>query len=208
MTYKIHTKKDSNWTDENGTSVPFKTIKKSEFAIEQAAGKIIKEAVKINGQLTQAKANIKQLVNQAIDAVMSDYSGTKKEFKGNYTIYNFDRSVCVKVKVSRPVKFDEIFINLAKEKINQFLKDGITAKNDFIKDMVMSAFETRNGQLDVDKILSLRRHRDRINDANFLEALDLIDRAIRKPSTATYYQVWLRDDEGKYQAIKLDFSRI
>ena len=206
--YTTQTKKQPEWVDENGNKVPYKNLKKSEIVLEKVTGKIGKHALAVNSLLSKVKAEIRQLVNEGVEAVMAEYDGTKKEFKGNYTLYNFDRSVCVRVKVARPIKFDEMIISLAKSKISEFLAGGITAKNEFIKEIVLSAFETRNGQLDVDKILSLRRYRDRVQDAPFLEALDLIDQAIRKPSTATYYQVMLRNDEGKYDTIKLDFSRI
>lgn len=208
MHYNTQTKKQLTWADEKGGHVPVKNLKKSELAVEKVTGIIAKDAVKLNALLRSFKSKVKELVQEAIAAIMADYSGEKTVFKGNYTVYNFDRSIKVMVKVARPVRFDEMIIALAKNKINEFLKEGISAKNEFTKEMAMSAFETRNGQLDVNKVLSLRRWRDRVNDPVFLEALDLIDNAIRYPETSTYYQVWLRDSEGRYETVKLDFSRI
>lgn len=200
--------KEKTWIDEKGSRIPVSSVKKSEKVLERITEVIVKDAVKINTAISVFKDKVRTLAEQAINAIMLDYTGSKKEFKGNYTLYNFDRSIKVVVKVTAAIKFDDITISLAKEKMREFLNSGISSKSQIVKEMVMDAFETRNGQLDVDKVLSLRRYRDRVNDEIFHEALTLVDKAIRRPETSTYYQVWVRNCEGKYESICLDFSKI
>ena len=74
--------------------------------------------------------------------------------------------------------------------------------------MVLSAFETRRGQMDVPKIMALKKWADRIKDERYTEAMKLIDSAIRKPQTATYYTVEVRDEEGKYKNISLSLADV
>ena len=72
----------------------------------------------------------------------------------------------------------------------------------------MSAFETSRGKLDTKKVLSLKRHASRIKDKRYHEAMDLIDKAIRKPESKTYFRVWEKDENGQYKSVDLNFSSI
>lgn len=202
------TKKQSIWIDEAGNQVPYSEITKKEKVIEEVTYKIAKEAIKVNAQLVKFKAHIEQLVKVAIEAIRVNYNGKKTVFKGNYTLYNFDRSVKVCVKVSQPIKFDEITIEAARQLLREFLEDGLSAKNMFIKQMVLDAFETRRGQMDTKRVMGLQRYSDRIKDYRYTKAMQLINESIRRPESATYYQVWIRNENGKYVSVDLDLARI
>ena len=208
MKIKKQTRKDKTWIDETGTEVPFNLIKKKEIVQEDVTYAIAKAAIKQNSLLAKLKASIIALVDKAVAAITKEYSGKKTEFKGNYTLYNFDRSIKVQVKVSQPIKFDDLIIAQAKNLLDEFLGEGISGKNEFIKQIVLSAFETRRGQMDTRKVLGLKRYADRIDDKRYKDAMQLIDEAIRRPESATYYNVWVRDDQGRYEAVHLDFARL
>lgn len=202
------TTKNPFWTDEAGNQVPLSEITKKEKVIENVTYKIAKEAVKVNAQLVKFKEHIEGLVDTAIEAIRQNYNGKKTVFKGNYTLYNFDRSIKVCVKVSQPIKFDEVTIEQARQLLREFLEDGLSAKNMFIKQMVLDAFETRRGQMDTKRVMGLQRYADRIKDERYAKAMQLINESIRRPESATYYQVWVRNDKGKYVSIDLDLARI
>lgn len=208
MKIKKQTRKDKTWIDETGTEVPFNLIKKKEIVQEDVTYAIAKAAIKQNSLLAKLKASIIALVDKAVAAITKEYSGKKTEFKGNYTLYNFDRSIKVQVKVSQPIKFDDLIIAQAKNLLDEFLGEGISGKNEFIKQIVLSAFETRRGQMDTRKVLGLKRYADRIDDKRYKDAMQLIDEAIRRPESATYYNVWVRNDQGRYEAVHLDFARL
>jgi hypothetical protein len=70
--------------------------------------------------------------------------------------------------------------------------------------MVMHAFETTRGKMDVKKILALKRYADRISDTRYSEAMKLIDEAIRRPSTATYYKVIVKNEHGQFVYVPLN----
>lgn len=194
------------WIDEAGNAVARKDLKKKEKVIEASTGIMVREALKANKALSNFFAVLRVQISRCIDAIQAEYKGKKTEFRGNYTLYNFDRSVKIMVKVSQPIRFDEITIAQAKAKLDEFLSAGITAQNSYIKQMVMDAFSQRSGAMDVKKVMGLKRYADRIKEPVYLEAMQLIDEAIRRPESATYYQVWLRNGEGQYDAVKLNLS--
>ena len=203
-----HTSKDASWTDEAGTAVPFNRITKSEKLMESYTARLRKGAVSINKQLVEFKALIKELSAKAYEAFMAERNA-HPEAKGNFTWYNFNRTIKIQVDVQERIEFDDLTIKLAKAKFDEFLDKNIQSSNEFAKQLVMDAFETQRKQsLDTKKILSLTRHKDRINDPLFTEAVNLINEAIRRPDSKTYFRIWVKDNAGEYKSIDLNLSNI
>lgn len=196
-------KPKTTWVDEAGHSIPWTHIKQVEKVNEAFTFFIAQKALKVSAQLKQFKADVIGSVDTMVAAFHDQYEGKKKVFKGNYTLFNFDRSIKIEVHVGTPIKFDDMLIQKAKSVLDDFLKEGISAKHSFIKEMVLSAFETSRGQMDVKKIMALKKYSDRITDKRYTEAMRLIDSAIRKPKSETYYQVWIMNGSGKYENVPL-----
>lgn len=205
--YTVQTK-EKVWRDEAGNNIPSTHIKPVEKVNEKVTGSIVAKAIKVSEQLTQLKAFIAKQVDEAFEAFRKSYEGKKDDFKGNITIFNFDRSIKVEVRVTDAIQFDDMTIAAAKSKLDEFLRDGIQAKESVIKEMVLDAFSTARGKLDVKKILGLKRYADRIKDVRYSEAMSLIDQAIRRPSSATYYRVWVKTNQGHYEAIPLALADV
>lgn len=203
-----HTSKDAIWQDEQGTQIPFNRVTPTEKLHERSSAKLLKGAQAINKQLAVFKTEMQKLSAEALESFMAS-KGIEKPTKGNYTWFNFNRTIKIEVAISERIEFDDLTINAAKVKLDEFLNINITSKNDFAKELVMKAFETkRNKKLDVKKVLDLTSHKSRINDPLFSEAVDLITSAIRRPESKTYFRIWLRDEEGKYNNIDLNLSSI
>lgn len=199
---------DNLWTDESGQQIPYNRTTKVERLHERSAAKIAREAINLNKRLNTFNNVITELSNEAYEAFM-DSKEVKKVTKGNYTWYNFDRSIKIEINVNEPIKFDELTITAAKEKLDTFLDRNITSKNEFIKQMVIDAFETqRNGQLDTKQVLKLTRYETKVKNELFSEAIKLIREAIRRPKSKTYRRVWIKDEQGSYKNIELNLSSI
>lgn len=203
-----HTSKDINWIDESGTSIPFNRITQTEKLMESSSAKLLKNATAINKQLADFKVMINELSRKAYDSFMASKDG-KKETKGNFTWYNFNRTIKIEVAISERIEFDDMTIQLAKQKLDEFLDVNIQSKNEFAKQMILDAFETqRNKTLDTKKVLGLARYKQKVNDPLFSEAVNLIEQAIRRPESKTYFRIWLKDETGKYNNIDLNLSSI
>ena len=204
------TSKDVNWIDETGNSIPFNRTTKSERLKEKYSNKILKEAQNASEKL---KA-LRDLMDVAIGEILEECRGensVKLDGKGNYTWYNFNRSIRVEVNINELITFDEIKLESAKEKLSSLIRDN-TKGDDFILSIVEQAFQTTTGKLDTKRILSLKKHTSRIVNLSikntWQEAMDLIDQSISRPTSKKYMKVYLKDETGEYQNIQLNFSSL
>ncbi len=200
--------KDQVWQDESGTNIPYNRINKVERLMERSSAKILREALAINAKLVAFRDTISDLSMEAYDAFMASKKSSKKT-KGNFTWFNFNRTIKIEVSISEPIKFDDLTIEAAKSKFYAFLEKNVTSSNDFVKPMILDAFQTqRNAKLDTNRVLSLVRHEAKINSPLFSEAVKLIQQAIRRPKSKTYYRVWVKDEAGQYKNIELNLSSL
>jgi len=198
---------DGMWLDESGREIPYKRTTKFERLAERTTAKMAKAAVSVHESLVALKKMIEE-DSDMLYAAFTKENGQIGKGKGSATFYNFDRTIKVQVKNSERISFDENTIQLAKDKLDELLEDGLTGAKDFVRPLVMDAFETSAGKLDTKRVLGLRRHASRIKDSRYDEAMKLIDESIRTPSSKEYFQIWLLDDRGEYQDIQLNFASI
>ncbi len=205
----ITTQKSSDklWQDEKGTEIPFSRITKVERLMERKSGKLINEAKKLHNKLSAFKEQIREACYEVYDAFMVEHDN-KKDGKGNFTWYNFDRSIKIEVNINERIEFDDLNITACKDKLDQFLSANVESKDEFIKQLVLDAFETSRGKLDAKKVMSLLRYKSKIKVSLFQEAMELLESGIRRPDSKTYFRIWAKNQEGKYQSIDLNFSSI
>jgi hypothetical protein len=207
MKINKQTPKDTLWVDEAGTQIPYNRTTKYERTAETSVYKLATDAIKLNEALTEYKNKLRKEAER-LYALFTEENGQLGKGKGGATFYNFDRSIKVEVSVNDQITFDENTIALAKEKLDELLNDGLQGAKDFVKPMVMEAFQTTAGKLDTKRVLGLKRHAARVKDDRYDEAMALIDKSVRRPSTKEYFRVWVRDENGEYQNVQLNFASI
>ncbi|HEY5393431.1 MAG TPA: DUF3164 family protein, partial [Hanamia sp.] len=180
-------KSKSDWTDETGIAIPFNRLSKSEKLKEQIAGNLLKNALKINTSLVSFKSDIDNSIMQIRDSLM-DEKKLHKESKGNFTWYNFDRSVKVEVNVNETIQFDDGLIAAAREHLDSFVSKNVQGTDEVVRVLISSAFHNTKGGLDSKKVLSLMKYRTKIKAAEFQKALNLIEQAISRPSSKKYFR--------------------
>lgn len=204
------TSKEKTWIDESGQKIPYNRTTTSERMKERYAFKLLSEAENIQTRLSTFKETMADIVEEVIEAARKE-NMVKLEGKGNYTWYNFNRTIKIEVNVNEAIKFDEITIESAKEKLMDLIRTNISG-DDFIISIVEDAFQTSRGKLDPKKILGLRKHSDRIKSEHLKkewnEVMKLIDKSISRPTSKSYFKVWKLDGEGKYQPVELNFSSL
>ena len=197
------------WIDENGTKIPVNRLTKAEKLQERKSAILLKSALAVNKSLQGFKELIKSICDEVEDTVLTENGATRSvDYKGTYTWFNFDRSIKVERKVSEPMSFDDLIITAAKQKLDEFLSLTISSKHEFVSEMINSAFETTKGKLDPKKVMPLLRYESKVNHPLFTEACRLINKAQRRPDSKTYYRVWAKNDDGKFEAVELNFSNI
>jgi hypothetical protein len=200
--------KENFWADENGVQIPANRITKAEKIREKKTAMLLKKAQDLNARLKAFKEELKDACDEMEEVSLGELGVNTENFKGNLTFFNFDRSIKIERSISEPMKFDDLTIAAAKEKLDLFLREAIESKFDFAKEMVMSAFETRNGKLDPKKITPLTRYEAKVNHPLFSDACRLIQQAIRRPDSKTYYRIWVKEEGDKHEAVELNLSNI
>lgn len=208
MNITKQSRKDAAWVDENGVSVPVNRLKKSELKRESWLHDIAKEAAAINQKLADLKEWIRGAVTEITELVITEIDGVHKPTKGGITLYNFNGSIKLEVQVNDRIEFESILLGQCKAKLDELFTKGISADEDFIKEIVMDAFETSRGKADTKKILGLKKYASRVKNKLYHEAMALLDKSIRRPDSKTYYRVWVKDGNGQYQNIDLNFSSL
>lgn len=203
--------KNGTWTDESGIEIPANRISRAEKEREKQSEKILKSAQKVNKQLRDFYYLITQAndaVNRANVAEHKAHGKAVRAGKGNFTWYNFDRSVKIEVNVNETIRFDEAKISAARELFDQFIDRNVSGTTDIVRQLINTAFANHKGGLDSKKVLSLLRYRSKIKDRDFHSALDLIEDSISRPDSKKYYRVWVKNEQGAYENIELNFSSI
>jgi hypothetical protein len=199
--------KDKKWMDEAGLEVPVGYIATGVRMKERAASTLLKEAKSVNLKLKAFKELMNKLCDGIYAKAMDDYK-VKSSNKGNFTWFNFDRSIKIEVSISDRIDFDDLAIKASKEKLDAFLSENLDSKTEFVKDLVIDAFSTTKGKIDAKKVMSLMKYRTKIKHPLFQQALDILTQGIQKPESKTYFRIWERDTAGKYNLIDLNFSSI
>lgn len=204
--------KESSWLDEAGISVPATRISKLEKVKERGAFKVYNDALKINADLMAFKKYLSDLCQQVYTETMSQLKVDGKKGqgkgKGGFTWFNFDRSIKIQVAINENIAFDDLTIQAAKAKMDVYLEGELNDKDKFLREVITDAFTTTKGTLDSKNILNLLRYRSKIKAVAFQDALDLIEKSIRKPDKSQYTRVWFRDASGEYNLVNLNFSSI
>lgn len=204
------TSKSEFWTDESGVQIPYSRTTKLERLKENKIYQLYQKSAKANEALVKLKEEIEIIVSDIIDTAR-ETNEVKLNGKGNFTFFNFDRSLKVEVSVNELIRFDDITLESAKEVLIGLVRENIQG-DDFILALVEDAFQTSRGRLDTRKILGLKKHTQRIKTKEIREvwekAMTLIDQSISRPDSKTYYRVWAKDESGAYQNVELNFSAL
>jgi len=205
----VQTNKNETWYDEAKTAVPYKRINKSERANELICSKIVNKATICNKKLFDFKLELKELVEESEKAFIAEFEIARSEkYKGNYTFFNFDRSIKIERSVNETITYDEALGMAAKEIFMNFISTSVTSSKDWVKGLILDAFETKGGKLDPKRITLLMRHEDRANDPEYSRGCSLLKKAERRPDSKIYHRISLKDEAGEYKAIELNFSNI
>lgn len=204
----IQTSKDPMWADESGVAIPYNRITKTERLLERSVAKIHKEWANEAKRLKALKETVTTLVEECYQEDMKSKGVDPSDRKGSYSLFCFNRTIKVERSVHGNPTFDEATIEAAKIKFDQYMNENISGTEDFIKDMIIEAFESRNGQLDKNRINKLVGYKNRSKVKLFQEACELLSTAARYSSSSIYYRVWEKDENGKYKNLDIQFSSL
>jgi hypothetical protein len=203
-----YTPKDKAWLDAKGATVPYARTTALERIQERNAHALLAAARKAEQQLAALKVLVDLKHREVISAVEKAHGVSLKDTKGNKVWYNFDRSIQVECSVQERIDFDTQLIAAARKKLNEFLSNKLSSDDEFIVQMVTTAFETTNGKLDSKRVTHLLSYRSKVKAAKFQSACDLIERSMSRSYSKTYFRIGTLQEDGSYSYVQLNFSAI
>lgn len=204
----IQNNRQEYWLDEAGKKVPYKYVSRLDKKTEVQIGRLLKEAEKLSERLAELKNKMAVFCEETKNAFAEKNQVDTTDWKGNMTLYSFDRSVKLELSANQRIEFDDMSIKACKSLLDDFLAENIDAKNAFIRDIVTDAFSTSRGKLDTRKVLALLKYESKVKDAIFQEAMRFLKESIRNVGSRNYYRISTKNDNGDYEAVKLQFSEI
>ncbi len=199
------------WIDPKGIQIPPNRIRPIEKLKEKHAEALLKMAQDVNNRLQKLRQEFEESCEEIFVQAMEDQGVDVKTRKGNFTFYNFDESIKIEKSINERIDFDQLLIEAAKAKFDEFLKGSTNGVDEMIQAMILDAFATRKGKLDVKRIMGLVAYKHRVSKEQyplFHEAVELIEQSIRRPESKAYYRIGIKLSEGNYQNIELNFSNV
>lgn len=209
---KFHTSKDKIWQDAKGLPVPYSRVLPPERKKEKYAKQLHDMAKKIETDLgslwEHANAICAELYKEAMDALAAE---GKAQTKGNFRWYNFDKSVRIEVDMQDRLEYDSLKLAAAKAKFDEYITKHTAGADDLITTLVADAFTNTKGRVDNKKIQTLISYKNRFTGAKYAlwhQGCDLLIEAAEVVSSKRYTTFSLRQPDGSYKAINLNFSSI
>lgn len=196
---------EKTWTDHKGQDVPREYVDAFDVTKERKLSKLMRKATSLNSKLAAFKAEAFKEADALYAKMLENAEIEKDERKGNYTLASFDKSVKLTVDVSNRIEFDEN-INLAQEKITEFLREKTNGADAELSALVNHAFTTKKGRLDTKRIFGLFSLK--IKHPKWVKAMELIKASIQTNNSVRYMAFYTRDAEGEYHIVNLNFSNV
>lgn len=207
---KIFSPKDTTWINADNDSVPIKFVPATDKLKEALAGKLYKQALKVEAELAAFHASMEDAFTQVLKLIKEAYDlkGKKLTTKGSITWYNFDRSIKLEADMNEIPKWDDALMSEAKILMDGFLSSNMSEANELISKLVSSAFSNSKGMIDTAKVFQILKYQDKIKNQAFQKACNMMKNAQSIDRTKRYMRIWVKDDNGQYRNVNLNFSSL
>ena len=196
------------WYDKRGNEIHKDLVPHEEKLKTELVYDIVDRALFGVHLLERFKNQVTSQIREYMQMMREKYNlDVMRGAKGNITLQSFDGLRKVQVAVQQHVDFDEK-LSLAKEKIDQYLKEKTKHADPEIKTLILNAFEVdKKGNVDAKKIFALKKYK--ISDPMWHEAMALIDDAVEIVGSKSYIRFYVRDSvDEKWRNVSLDFASI
>lgn len=190
-------------TDSQGRAIPVSVIKTEMLKQDSVVNNTLDRVLRLQKRIISDKLKLYGEIQNYLDYVAKK-SGL--DWKGNAGFSSFDGKYKIEIRFKERIEFG-LELQLAKQKIDECLKDWSADSNANLRAIISEAFQVdKKGEIAKNRILSLRKYN--IKDPVWKEAMELIDKAIRVVSTKQYVSFYERDEYGEYKMIVLNFTAL
>lgn len=191
------------WIDSAGREVPSDYVPAQDKKRDALVEKLVAQARKLRTHIAKEKETMSRQIAKYLDSIAAEKG---VDWEGATTLYNFDMSEAIAVRIYKRFTFDEK-LNLAKAKIDECIKSWSPGSNEKIIALVNRAFRVdAKGVLNSREILGLRQLD--FPDPAWIEAMELISQSMKLIETKTYYNFQEAGNDGKLITIVLSFPSL
>lgn len=187
----------------DGCLVPEDQVKDTDKLRDQLVLGIAEKILDLKQEMIKVKADIVEDIDAFMQTMSEQYGVELGGDKGNLTFTSFDGRVQVKYYNNDYLTFNE-GIHVAKKLIDEFLEDITKDSSRSIKQIVNSAFNLKQGRMDVKAILKLREINE--DDPRWQKAMQIIDESKEWHAGSRALRLYVRSRSGHMDLIPLDFS--
>jgi hypothetical protein len=190
-------------TDALGRAIPVSVIKTEMLKQDSVVNNTLDRVLRLQKRIKSDKLKLYDEIQDYLEYVAKQSGLT---WKGNAGFTSFDGKYKIEIRFKERIEFG-LELQLAKQKIDECLKDWTSESNANLRAIISEAFQVdKKGEIAKTRILSLRKYN--IKDPVWKEAMELIDKAIRVVSTKQYVSFYERDEYGEYKMIVLNFTSL
>lgn len=190
-------------TDALGRAIPVSVIKTEMLKQDSVVNNTLDRVLRLQKRIKTDKLKLYDEIQDYLEYVAKKSGLT---WKGNAGFTSFDGQYKIEIRFKERIEFG-LELQLAKQKIDECLKDWTSESNANLRAIISEAFQVdKKGEIAKTRILSLRKYN--IKDPVWKEAMELIDKAIRVVSTKQYVSFYERDEYGEYKMIVLNFTSL
>lgn len=200
---------DGKWLNSRGDPTHKGMIKANEQLRDEVVERIIDGAVEVKDLLFGFKHSSLERIDSYFALLRQEYGVDEKSKskKGNMTIENFSATKKIMLSVAETLGFDER-LALAKEMIDDYLKEKIKDGDEELQTLVMRSFEVdKQGNIDAKKIFALKSYA--IKHPSWLAAMEIIDESKKVSRAKSYIRFYARESiDEEYKLIALDIAAL
>ncbi|MDR2392856.1 MAG: DUF3164 family protein [Treponema sp.] len=192
--------------DSQGRLVPVDRVKDIDKLRDQTVKEIVTKAQNMQETITRFKAEIKSDLVSYLSLSYEKYGRKFGGKKGNIRMVSYDGSLRLDLDVNKTLCFDER-LQIAKSLIDDCITRWAQGSSSELKALIQDAFQVdHQGTVNTARILGLRRLN--IEDPQWKRAMEAINDSIQIIGAKEYIRFYIRDEQGKYQPISLDFAAL
>jgi len=133
--------------------------------------------------------------------------GVKRSDKlGNHIVYSYDGQYKIVMQRGSKAELSEQF-PVAEQLLLELIEEWTRPNTEDLVAIIKNALTRKNGQLDVIKLLELRKI-EGIKHPKWASAMEIIGNSLSRLYTKQYVRFYRRQEDGSYAAIVLDFASL
>lgn len=184
---------------------------KARMSYERQRENTIRKIVSRAKSLSQILLEFKQLIAEEMETqhqALTEYGEIRGNSKGGFSITSADGSMRV-IRTRDTEPFWDERGTKAVVMLKEFLEETAKKRDKDLFEILMG-FLSRNdkGDLEYAKVFHLLKHRNAFSDPRWIEGLNLLEESFQVNLRGYGYEIKVKDEQGKWQMIGLNFTSL